>query len=401
MPYGPHFLPNQNSDNELWRKVEQIAEATQQIKSHFGELVGLVGGGAYRWELGIAAQSLLPRVIFGSDRSLTLESFSGFHAKYKNLEAKITDTHGTISSYWIIDGVNPNFKSLSLDEHTSVRKLTPDEIAVGLEIGVINVPFFATLLPKSLHNIYAFCLVTRSSKTINEKAVDSEITEDHQKEYDKTVVQLQACLGLLGVTGHVKGRFTTNSFNRGIASDLHSGIGFVELLHSTFPGSSQLNRKELLETWKLVGATSSEKSILTASLRLFYSAQRSREEDALLDIAIAAEALYLASDLGDIQGELSYRLALRAGVWSEEKTVGRSKNDIRKLMKTLYNLRSDVAHGTEPDPKDLKLYGKPASLFEINREASRVIRAGLRRAMLETIKNPAKRFQPNWESLIL
>lgn len=80
---------------------------------------------------------------------------------------------------------------------------------------------------------------------------------------------------------------------------------------------TEVNRQrvsELQEAWRHVskyGLLARNKGLALALRRLSYQAQRERPDDELLDIMIAAEALYL-TELGNepYRGELNYCLAL-------------------------------------------------------------------------------------------
>lgn len=81
------------------------------------------------------------------------------------------------------------------------------------------------------------------------------------------------------------------------------------------------------------------------AVRRFNTAMDRRTlDDTILDLIIAAEALYL-HDAGapEDRGELSYRLALRAAVLLRD--TGRSPRSTFKFMKRAYTLRSRIAHG--------------------------------------------------------
>ena len=69
---------------------------------------------------------------------------------------------------------------------------------------------------------------------------------------------------------------------------------------------------DLVETWRQIrqpGLLQKQKALAPRLRRLSYQAYRQRIEDEIVDIMVAAEALYL-SDLGP--EELGFRLALRA-----------------------------------------------------------------------------------------
>jgi hypothetical protein len=86
-----------------------------------------------------------------------------------------------------------------------------------------------------------------------------------------------------------------------------------------------------------------------AMRRISYAHERHRIEDKLIDLLIAAEALFLR-DTGSetYRGELQYRLAQRAGFFLADDPATREK--VYQHMKDAYKLRSQVVHGGKIRP---------------------------------------------------
>lgn len=91
------------------------------------------------------------------------------------------------------------------------------------------------------------------------------------------------------------------------------------------------------------------RGVIQAVSRFSFALDKHRAEDRILDMMIAAEALFL-SDAGGAadRGELKYRLSLRAAVLLG--TNGREREQIFKFMKLAYDARSAIAHGGSPGP---------------------------------------------------
>lgn len=121
-------------------------------------------------------------------------------------------------------------------------------------------------------------------------------------------------------------------------------------------------------------------------------------DDQVIDLMIAAEALYLP-DLGNdkYQGELRNRLALRAAIWTEPSRVDLSRREVFQLMQSAYDARSAIAHGGSPKPKDIKLRGKKVELVALV-EATRTV---LREAMVRALEAAGTSWPVHWEDLIL
>ena len=161
---------------------------------------------------------------------------------------------------------------------------------------------------------------------------------------------------------------------------------------------------KLQEVWKQVSQRdllTSHKGLALALRRLSYQAQRERPEDELLDLMIAAEALYLVG-LGkeSDRGELRYRLALRAALWADEPEPDLTKYEVLQLMKSAYDARSAVAHGGSPEAKDMKIKGQRVELPELLRTTRIVVTAGCRKA-LAAATAPDTAWPPDWDALAL
>jgi hypothetical protein len=130
---------------------------------------------------------------------------------------------------------------------------------------------------------------------------------------------------------------------------------------------------ELLETWRQLrqpGLLQRQKALALALRRLSYQAHRQRVEDEMVDIMVAAEALYL-SDLGP--EELGFRLALRASALSDPQKLGMTRRNVFDLMKSAYGVRSKIVHGDEPKQKDLKVKGAQVPLTEFVQATEEVV----------------------------
>lgn len=66
------------------------------------------------------------------------------------------------------------------------------------------------------------------------------------------------------------------------------------------------------------------------------------DPECLLEYAIALEAIYL-SDSSTVRGELTYRLSLRVARFLKEDY--KDREELFKLIRDLYDLRSKIAHG--------------------------------------------------------
>ena len=138
------------------------------------------------------------------------------------------------------------------------------------------------------------------------------------------------------------------------------------------------------------------RGLVQASRRFGYAMENHREEDRIVDVMIAAEALFL-SDAGSAQdrGELKYRLSLRAAYFMGKDADERTK--IFKFMKAAYDARSTIAHGGQPSSfRDLE--GNEIDAHQFSHFTSHYVRRALRQAIREA---PANGPFMDWEGLIL
>lgn len=221
------------------------------------------------------------------------------------------------------------------------------------------------------------------------------------------IEQLRQCMAILtrerlSIPGSIS-RATSRTF---IIPDAAASRSHYEPEHSPYISDFRVDSegcRELRDLWAVShdGSFRQNKALALAVRRLALGTQRTKPEDRLLDVFIAAEALYL-SDTSDTRerGELKYRLALRAAVWSEGSLAGWSRRDVFKLMKTGYDARSSIAHGGVPKPKELVIKSERVSLYELVNATEDVVRAGLYKALRWLATSRAQLIMP-WDDLVL
>ena len=119
--------------------------------------------------------------------------------------------------------------------------------------------------------------------------------------------------------------------------------------------------------------------------------------DRIVDLVIAAEALFLADlDVHDC-GELRFRFALRAAKFIEHPIY--SERDIFRVMRRAYDARSAIVHGGSP--KDTRLPdNQAASLPTFIDAIEDLVRLGLRKAL--SMKEDGKKLRQAeyWDTLM-
>jgi len=125
------------------------------------------------------------------------------------------------------------------------------------------------------------------------------------------------------------------------------------------------------------------------------TSDRARAEDQILDLMIAAEALFLPEE----SGELSYRLALR-GAHFLGTELG-SRTAVYQFLRNAYAVRSKIAHGSPPDAGKLQTVGgeRCKGPHAFAQELARVLRAALRKAVSSGARFPTS--EQRWGRLLL
>lgn len=159
---------------------------------------------------------------------------------------------------------------------------------------------------------------------------------------------------------------------------------------------------QLRRTWSLLTDEkwTENRALMLAVRRLSRQGSRESDDDKILDILIAAEALYL-TDLGGTKdrGELSYRLSHRAGLWADPERTGRSR-EVSRVMRLAYNVRSIIAHGGAPKERDLRIGDMRYSLAELVDASRSVVVAGVTKALDHIRSGQIRKWPIDWEELV-
>ncbi|KGJ71749.1 hypothetical protein GY21_20090 [Cryobacterium roopkundense] len=282
------------------------------------------------------------------------------------------------STRWVIP-LSPDIDGpVELEPNVFVTPLSPEDLAWALNLNV--------LWPKN----YREFAVARSQYQYGALEVLHEGAGGGQIERYERVLELAL---VLSRTSHVLpvGYFETVRLTPPPSGSLSSSRHGA--LSRSLPQWTKAEIGVFAKAWHLVQKGSIPKAIDLALRRLARTAERSAPEDTTIDLMIAAEALYL-SELGN--GELSYRLSTRAGLWLDTSSLGdrvRTKN----LFTTAYSVRSKVAHGNTPTSKDLKYDGVAVTLQEINDQVLRVLKLACWKALEASEQGD---WPPNWDELI-
>jgi Apea-like HEPN len=385
-----------------WPRVEKAFQDDDRLSRQINTLVGTAQGGMRVETFGLAVH-ILPHP-YELDRVDEI-----FEDHYAQLEGYLMAEELAFKAIWPVPGLIADTVPLELEYSLELDVMSDSELSVALRTGII-LPAFAGSKLFQAGPADRTCFRYRYSLG---KMVGShdEVSAARFQELDKRLQGIQAAIAeslalILPEPVMAAGRFAISNERW---SPTSSGVAFQR---ATMPLGSRMRRvavdpqftSDLQQVWQHVSRRDlleRHKGLALALRRLSYQAQRERSDDELLDIMIAAEALYLIG-LGNesYRGELRYRLALRAALWAEESQFGLTKREILKLMQSAYDARSAIAHGGSPDAKIMKIQGQRVELPELVKKTRAIVSAGCRRALGEAAASSAD-WPPDWDALVL
>ena len=179
---------------------------------------------------------------------------------------------------------------------------------------------------------------------------------------------------------------------------LSGGTSWRVLDQGPYGGKFELAEDDVpdfLNLWRLLeeGAARFDFSIHRFSL----SFDRGLLADRIVDLVIAAEALFLGDLDANDRGELRFRFALRAAKFIKDARY--DEHDIFRVMRRAYDARSAIVHGGSP--KDTRLPdNQSADLPSFIGAIEELVRLGLCKAL--SMKEDAKKLRQSeyWDSLV-
>ncbi|MGB8096643.1 MAG: hypothetical protein WCF17_05765, partial [Terracidiphilus sp.] len=385
--------------------LEAVASASPVIGPMIGQLVGS-GMGLSQFDLWQLAGAALPpasEIISGTIST-------SFDERYSEIMRQTAEAEATYETVCLVQGVSFEADPLQLAPGLAIAKLTPAEVENSLASGLLastfgSVPIYqlqegASFALKRLAKIPRIVGATISDDQRDTAAKIQDMSEDSE--------QLLQCLSLLtseriSITGQLTVRTDSDFTAFGSARWFRSYPAPRPFIGPGYRLDAS-KCEELRNLWTLAHDESfpQNKALALALRRLGFATQRDRPEDRLLDVFIASEAFYLTDNAGDAKdrGELKYRLALRAAVWSDGTLDDWSKRQVFQHMRRGYDIRSTIAHGGEPKPRDLKIKDQSVELNAFVQTTEGIVRAALYKA-LRQIQGTSTRLIIPWDDLIL
>jgi hypothetical protein len=368
----------------------------ERLRRHLNQLVGTAEG-ALTFTVENAADLVLPL----PDELADWEN--AFSRRYSELAGFLAAEEIESVVIWPLPGLRSNNLPIQLERDVEIDVLSDDELAAALNTEVIRLMFpnLRLLDPSQEKEIRVGLRCRyRVPKVIGENRQSPEVGKAREDRLVAVQEKIERVLALLFAEPvAVAGRAILH------ADWASTGVQYQQAPLAFAHRFRRLNlsaelAREMTDTWRQLsqpGLLQRQKALALALRRLSYQAYRQRVEDEIVDILVAAEALYL-SDVG--REELGFRLALRASAFSDVHNLGMTRREVFDLMRAAYNVRSIIVHGNEPKPRDMKVKGQPASLSELVRATEDVVRQGLRQALAEAA-SPKGKWPPDWDELTL
>lgn len=375
-----------------------LSERVRQpfLKYYPEYLQGLIGTrhGVGRLDLSSTIQHLIGEIIHKSyfnlpaDQSLIqsfIQEFSDFFD-----EPKINFTY---LSPLINFRVDENVENILLPNDLSIKRLNEDEITeiYGGEI--------SDLLFKLESRVHM-------AGKLEEFAFFGEFEED--KLIDPSEDELQSAPSFEAKTLISQAVLALRSFKEGrVGSNLiyirpkkfcpiRLGAGFGSANEYVPPGRYFLSFDEVCKSQKFAEHIVSgvHFSLQQACFRLATASTRINPQDKIVDSVIGLESILLAGLKGS---ELSYRFSLN---YSTLFQTSKEKYQAFRVAKSLYNLRSTIAHGGEVQKKDRKIAGEEVTLEEASEKSCEVLREVIKH-FLPLRNNPSYMQDDYWSKSIL
>jgi hypothetical protein len=155
---------------------------------------------------------------------------------------------------------------------------------------------------------------------------------------------------------------------------------------------------EFSSFWKLVRSVHGKRVIAPALRRFGYAADRSRPDDEIVDLLIAAESLFLTDtgrerDRGEMRFRLSIRVSSLLGSTPEERMR------LAAFMRKAYDVRSTIVHGGDIRVGDIPTLADESPTVEsFADELEEILRRSLKVAISRVASGEG--FPPNWDELL-
>ncbi len=378
-------------ENKEWLNVKRIGLGHVNFAKHIGALIGTPYGSRSSFSIDDLCRPLLPTLKTDGNK-IYLDTEHDASRAVRNLLDAVNNENITTTTVWPISGIGAQ-EEIVLDSQTSFRKLTDQEKLNCLGFDIIEPTGNPNIVERAYANWHGLIRCETVKKVfVPQDTVPADFMERLLAK-ETTLEEFLSIVPLLGnqVAYHAGGYHSAPSFEtNGILSRGTTGYTTGSSIRFMVSGISDTLTEDkiamLQEIWTLtrsVAINKEQRRVVNAMKRLYYAETRQKSEDKLIDCMIAAESLYLDDD----KNELSYRLALNAATWHEEKDM--KKEDVYNLFKKAYTLRSKIVHGSSADKEKVD---------DVVGKVKTILQSGIVKAFQ---KLRSGSFPPEWTKILL
>lgn len=374
-----------------WANVERLAEGHANLKRHFTEFVNLANGSGRAFSLQDLCRSMLPKLELLDEKTISSDTDFDVKAKvFQFFEAVNSETDEQLT-VWPIHSLATD-DIVELDDLTQFRELTTDEKLHCLNFEIIR-PTMQMDIPLEHSRWFGLCRLTRDKKIFGIQEPDFNIINNRFADQDQVLEDFLVSVPLTNdrVAFHAGGFAAAPHFEegqilkfgttgRGVGASNHIRFAFLD-------EGTKLNAEELMqlrEVWSFIRQTNAGKfgkRVGNAARRMFYAETRTKQDDALVDLIVAAESLYLSEN-----NELSYRTSLYASLWADGDA--KKRREVFDAFRSAYKLRSNIVHGST---------AAADKVSEAIQQVKPILRAAIRKALVHLSTNNDA---PDWDSMV-
>ena len=395
-PYSPvyhHSILEEAifKSSAAWAKVERLAEGHANLKRHCTEFVNLANGSGRAFSLQDLCRSMLPKLELIDEQTITADTDFDVKNKVSKFFQAINDDFDEQLTIWPIQGLATDCV-VKLDDLTEFRELTIDEKLHCLNFEIIR-PSMQMDVSSEHSRWFGLCRLTRDKKIFGIQTPDFNQITKRFADQDQVLEDFLVAVPLTKdrVAFHAGGFAAAPHFEEGRILKFGTtgrGVGASnDLRFAVFDEGANLNAEELVrlgQVWSFIRQTNTGKfgkRVGNAARRMFYAETRTKQDDALVDIIVAAESLYLSEN-----NELSYRTSLYASLWADGDA--RQRREVFDTFRGAYKLRSNIVHGST---------AAADMVAEAIQQVKPILRAAIRKALVHLSTHKAA---PDWDSMV-
>lgn len=408
-----HFRERKKRMRTLWpmlsdewlRLLPDYQTCVECLKSdvvvgpHLDRLVG-TSMSAFRLEANSILKSLMYAML--DDEGRLAFTDERFHSKWRELVGFFgADRIGSKTVAPLPYLVVPAF-SLRLNNELILDRLTDDEVTRCYQVGVIRPDslrfplIFGEVAVGIRRTMFLPKLIRRGDEPHEPPEAGDEGSFGNRPLFRDDLV-IDDVLSALRLFKHTQIRIA------GLASWtdspwLNAGTSYRVLGRWPYGGKFELSEGEVphfLELWRLLKEGAARFGFSIHRFNLAFD--RGLLADRIVDLVIAAEALFLADLDEKYRGELRFRFALRAAKFIEHPNYG--EHDIFRVMRQAYDARSAIVHGGSP--KETRLPDNQSAKLPTFIDAiEELVRLGLRKALSMKEDGKKMRQAEYWDTLV-